>query len=157
MKPSLFFLLLATIFSAFPNDSQAARYIRASIIMDGKTVMKGSWSDNGKVDADGVWQYLKQIEFTSTEDFNVLGIDTKTTKSIHLGSKDKDELPNIKIKIAYGGEVTLKTLKLTSYYDQKNKKSWRLDSKEVDGTFNERLISRRLASRLRHPVRLFKE
>jgi len=79
--------------------------IRASVMYDGKVVLEGSTSDDGRTDADGVWEQLKQITFKPTADFAALGIDPTAKQTVLTDGRKGVPLSQTKLRvdIVYGG------------------------------------------------------
>ena len=149
-------ILAVCVFFTSPTEATAARYVRAEISLDGKTLLKGSTGDNGRVDADGVWEYLKRIKFTPTEAFEALNVDPTAKQTQLVGDGPGVALSDcrITVSIAYGGSSRFRELTLTRVAKDAQRREWRLDSDEVDKWFAYRLISRREAANLRNPRKL---
>jgi hypothetical protein len=156
MKPTSSLFLVACVFFMWPHEARAARFIRASVSFDGKVILAGSTSDDGYADADGVWEYLKEIKFKATEAFEALNVDptAKQAKLVGAGSGVALSDCRITVSIAYGGSSKFRELTLTRVAKDAHGREWMLDPGEVDKWFAYRLISRREASKLRHPGKL---
>ena len=151
MNISRFFILVGCAFFICSAETHAARLVRATVSIDGKTILEGSTSDDGRVDADGVWEYLRSIRFKATEDFGTLelGPDSKTTV---LSSKaPKGRAGTIIVEIAYGGRASTRELKLVRVPADRQGREWSIDPGEVDRMFNRRYIRRSDAARLDTP------
>ena len=154
VRPTALVILSACAFLMWPREATAQRLVRASVWLDGKVLLGASTGDDGHIDADGVWEYLKRLKLQPTEEFKKLNVDP-TAKEVTLSSKGpKGERIEIVVRIAYGGRATPRKLKLVRVPKDEYGGEWSLAPAEVDGMFNLRLINRELASRLRKPKEL---
>lgn len=128
----------------------AARFIRASLAVDGREILESSTSDDGHPDVDEVWGYLRGLEFTPTAEFEELGLAPDAPK---LLLEKKGEPRAIVLEVGYGGEVRTGRLELERGVDGKGKAFWKLAPAEIERLFPYRLISRAEAARLREPKR----
>lgn len=128
----------------------AARFVPATIAIDGKEILRGSASDDGKPDVDEVWGYLRGMAFTPTEEFAKLGLAADASQ---LLLEKKGEPKAIVLDLAYGGEVRTWRLELARGVDGQGKACWKLAEPEIERLFSYRLISRSEAARLREPKR----
>lgn len=128
----------------------AARFIPASIAVEGREILLGSTSDDGHPDVDAVWGYLSGIAFTPTEEFAKLGL---TTDGAQLLLEKKGEPRAIVLDLAYGGEVRTWRLMLERSQSEQGELRWKLAPGEIERLFSYRLISRSEAARLRDPKR----
>ena len=145
----LFLVVCAT--AAWSYEATAARFIRAKVSLDGNTVLEGSWSDDGHVDADGVWEYLKSIKFKTTQHFTDLKIDP-SAKEMTLASATKPGQPgSVVVNIAYGGKAFKRQLKLVRVPVDEYGRERTLDAIEVNKMFDDRLIRRSDAAKLANP------
>ncbi len=147
---ALLVLSVCVIFVS-PIEATAARYVRAEITLDGKTLLRGSTGDNGRVDADGVWEYLKSMKFKATEDFERLAVDPSAKQTILTSNAPRGQLGTVVVYIAYGGKAMRRKLKLVRVPIDKQGRQWALDPAEVDKMFDDRLIRRSDAARLKDP------
>ena len=156
MKLTSLLILAACAFFTQPQEASAMRFIRASISFEGNVILEGSWSDDGYTDADGVWEYLKQIKFKPTEAFQALGVAPTAQQTVLSDDRKGVALSRTKLKvdIAYGGASNFRKLTLTRVPKDRWGSEWKLNPKEIDGMFAYRLISRREASKLRTPSKL---
>jgi len=154
MKPATLLILAACAFFMWPHEAKAARFIRASVSLNGKMILEGSTSDDGYTDADGVWEYPKSIKFKPTEEFKKLKIDPATKETVLSSKGPRGEAGGTVVDIAYGGKAMPRSLKLVRVPIDERGREWSFDPAEVDGMFNRRLISRELASQLRKPDKL---
>lgn len=144
----LFVWILA---AAVACESHAARYVKAEISLDGKTVLVGSIGDNGQPDADEVWDHLKTIRFRPTEKFLALKIKDDAKETVLISNAPKGELGTIVVNIRYGGKATTRALTLVRVPRDENGREWRLDPAKVDKMFDRRFIRRSDAARLKNP------
>lgn len=144
----LFVLTLACVLVC---ESHAARYVKAEISLDGKTVLEGSRGDNGQPDADKVWDYLKTIKFKPTEEFLALKVKDEAKEAVLTSKAPKGELGTVVIDIRYGGKTTTRELTLVRVPRDENGREWRLDPAQVDKLFSRRFIRRSDAARLTNP------
>ena len=135
------------------ETASGARLVKASVSYDGVVILEGSTSDDGRVDADGVWAYLKTLKFKPTAAFADRKIDPATGKTTLTGAGEGVALADSKItvSIAFGGSAKFRELTLIRVPKDSQGKEWRLDPVQVDDRFASRLISRREAARLRNP------
>jgi hypothetical protein len=159
MRPAGVFLLIALAapclalgFARLREEQLApgARFVRASIAIDGREILQGSTSDDGDPDADEVWGYLRGIAFTATEELAKLGL---ATDAAQLLLEKKGEAKPIVLDLAYGGEVRTWRLSLDRSQNEKGEVRWKLAPAEIERLFPQRLISRSEAARLREPKR----
>ena len=132
-------------------ESHAARYVKAEVFLDGKTLLVGSLGDNGQPDADEVWDYLKTIKFKPTEEFLALKIKDDAKEAVLTSKAPKGEPGTIVIDIRYGGKTTTRELTLIRVPRDKNGREWRLDPAQVDKLFGRRFLRRSDAARLKNP------
>ena len=144
------------VFFAWQDQASAARLIRASVSYEGAVILEGGTSDDGYVDSDGVWEYLKKIKFTPTEAFDALKIDpvAKVTKLEGGGPGVALADCRITVSIAHGGSAKFRELTPTRVPKDKHGREWMLDPDEINKWFAYRMISRREASKLRRPGKL---
>jgi hypothetical protein len=150
IQSTLLVLALWTSF-AWTNQATAARYVEASITRDGITLLKGSTGDNGRVDADGVWEYLKSIKFKATEDFRRLNVAPDAKETILTSDAPTGQPGTIILDIRYGGKAITRKLKLVRVPIDEYGSEWSLDAAQVDKLFEERLIRRSDAAQLENP------
>jgi len=156
MKQRNVYIMTAFALCLGVHEALAARLIRASVSYDGKVVLEGGTSDNGKSDADEVWGMLGTITFKPTEAFGGLGV-APTAQQATLADDRKGVAmrdTKLNVQIAYGGEANFRKLTLTRVPKDRWGGEWKLDQKEVDSIFGYRLISRREAAQLRKPKKL---
>lgn len=144
-------LFVCTLSSVLARELHAARYVRADISLDGKTVLEGSTGDNGKPDADDVWDYLKTIRFRATEEFLALDVKDDAKEVVLTSNAPKGELGGIVISVRYGGKAMTRKLTLVRVPRDENGREWRLDPAQVDKLFDYRFIRRSDAARLKNP------
>lgn len=149
---STFMVLSLWASFAWPAEANAARLVTASISLDGKTLLKGSTGDNGRVDADGVWEHLKSIRFKATKQFLLLKVDPNAKRIELSGNQKEGRLDTIIVHINHGGRAMTRKLKLVrGSIDKQGREWWSLDPAEVDKLFDDRLIRRSDAARLNNP------
>jgi hypothetical protein len=132
------------------RPAPSARFIPASIAIDGREILRGSTSDDGHPDVDAVWGYLRGIAFTPTEELAKLGL---ATDAAELLLEKKGEPKAIVLDLAYGGEARTWRLALERSQNEKGEVRWKLAPAEIERLFPYRLISRADAARLREPKR----
>jgi hypothetical protein len=128
----------------------SARFVRASIHLDGREILRGSTSDDGSPDVDAVWGYLKGLEFQVTEELQKLALPTDGSE---LVLEKKGEPNAIVLAVAYGGEARTWRLSLSRVLASDGTPCWKLRPTEIERLFPYRLISRAEAARLREPTR----
>ncbi len=142
--------VLGTSFT-WSNAATAARFVKADISVDGKTVLEGSTGDNGRVDADGVWEYLKSIKFKATKEFLDLDVDPAAHETVLSSNAPQGQVGTIVVHIRYGGKAMTRKLKLVRVPIDKHGREWSLDPGQMDRLFDDRLIRRSDAARLDNP------
>ena len=143
-------LLVWTLSNTLASEARAARMLAAHISLDGKIVLETWFGDNGRPDADEVWDYLKTIKFEATKEF--LGLEVKhDAKEMVLTSNAPRSRRGVVVYISYGGEAITHELTLVRVARDESGREWRLDPAQVDRLFNNHLISRSDAARLRNP------
>lgn len=148
LKQSAFLVLAVSAILTWPAEGMAARLVRAKISLDGKTLLEGSTGDDGRVDADGVWEYLKSIKFKATEEFTALKVDAAAKETVLSSDAPRGQLGTIIVDIAYGGRAMARKLKLVRVPIDKQGREWSVVPTEIDRMFDDRLIRRSEAARL---------
>ena len=151
LNQSAFLILAVGVIFTWPAEGMAARLVRARISLDGKTLLEGSTGDNGRVDADGVWEYLKSIKFKATEHFTALKVDAAAKETVLSSNAPRGQLGTIIVDIAYGGKAMKRKLTIVRVPLDKRGREWSLDPTEVDRMFDDRFIRRSDAARLDNP------
>lgn len=136
-----------------------ARLISIEVVQDGKVILVGSTSDNGRKDVDDVWRLVTRSarEHTysttlhATEHFKPEMLTKINGKQYVLRSQTKRNQPILRVR--YGGQASVRELKLTRVEDTKRvsgvrPRNWRLDADQIKSLFSTRLISRRDAARI---------
>jgi len=140
-----------TLSGTLAGESRAARYVRTDVSLDGKTVLQGSTGDNGRPDADQVWDYLKTIRFKATKEFPGLAVKHDAKETVLTSSAPKGKPGGVVIDIRYGGMAMTRQLTLIRVPRDKDEREWRLDPDQVDQLFDRRFIRRSDAARLKNP------
>ena len=153
MSPTALLILAVCASVAWANEATAARLIRAKILLDGNTLLEGSTSDNGRVDADGVWEYLKSVKFKATQHFIDLKVDPSAKGTTVSSNARPGKQGTIVVDIAYGGMAFTRKLKLVRLPIDRQGREWSLDPTEIDKMFDDRFIRRSQAARLDNPRR----
>jgi hypothetical protein len=147
-KRLLLGLGLLALVGLAPASAEAARLVRVEITVDGKLVLRSSFGDSGREDADEVWNGLKTLRFEATEEFAELSAGD--AKEIVLKSQAPvGELGQIVIDVSYGGRAETRELRLIRVAKDRRGFEWQLDPAEVDRLFDDRLIRRKDAKRLK--------
>ena len=145
-------LLLASVLAfSWANEASAARFIAASISVDGKVILEGSHADRGTVDADGVWDYLKVVKFKPTKEFTNMMVGANASKLELKGSESVGREGTIVVDIRYGGRAHVRELKIVRVAKDKRGHEWKLDAKQVDEMFDRRYVRRSHVTRLKNP------
>lgn len=154
------FLLLFTCCAAYGMSREtAARLVRVRVVFEGHTILSGSTSDNGHVDPDGVWEYLKTVSLKPTEHFAKLKIEESAQQATLENTAAPGEFRTLIVDVAYGGIAFPRELKLIRAEPRKSSlpgvagPRWRVAAADVDGLFDGRLIRRSHVTRLDHPQR----
>lgn len=148
LHQSAFLILVVSVIFTWPAEAMAARLVRAKISLDGKTLLEASTGDNGRVDADGVWEYLKSIKFKATEHFTALKVDQAAKETLLSSNAPRGQLGTIIVDVAYGGRAMTRKLKLVRVPIDKQGREWAVVPAEVDRMFDDRFIRRSDAARL---------
>ncbi len=151
LHQSAFLILVVSVIFTWPAEGMAARLVRAKISLDGKTLLEASTGDNGRVDADGVWEYLKSIKFKPTDHFHDLKVDPDTNKTVLSSNAPRGQLSSIIVHIHHGGRAMPRQLTLVRVPVDKYGREWSLDPTQIDELFDHRLISRSQAAKLDKP------
>lgn len=150
-KLSVLLTAVVCIGFAWPIEVVAARLVQASVSHDGKTILVASTGDDGRVDADGVWDYLKSIKFKPTQHFKDLAIDQTAKRAELKSDAPRGQAGTIVVDVAYGGKAIQRKLTLVRVEPDAQGREWSLDPVEVDKMFSDRLIRRSDAARLNNP------
>lgn len=148
---STLFVLILGVSLAWTHEATAARYVEANISLDGKVLLTGSLGDDGRVDPDGVWEYLKSMRFKTTDEFQKLDVATDAKEAILTSDAPAGQLGTIVVEIDYGGKAITRNLKLVRRPKDEYGREWSLDPAHVDKLFDERLIHRSDAAKLAKP------
>ena len=143
-------LSTVTISAAAPVP---ARLVRVRVIMDGRTVLEGTTSDGGRVDADGVWDYLHEVKFKPTERFKELKIAADAKDATLENSGGPGQPRTLEVYVAYGGKAFPRSIRIIRTPKDRFGKEWRIDSQDVDRMFDSRYVTRSDVRRLENPTR----
>ena len=154
-------LVVSGLYAAsLPTASPFARLIRVDVILDGKTILRGSTSDAGRQNVDDVWRsVVKSVRERSysttlypTEHFKKEMLTERHGNSFSL--KAPDRKAKVVIRVSYGGRATVSELKLTRVEDTRQlggrdrPRNWCLDADQLQQLFATRLISRKDAAKI---------
>ncbi len=143
----IFFFLSVTIGS---NAVFAARYVPIKIYLDGEVILEGNASDNGKPDADEVWDALKRVNLGETNAFKkYLGEEHSEERAID--SKTTQEIPGIRIFVAYGGVAETAKLTIQRKPPDSAGRVWRISKVDVERLASSRMVRRTDVTRLANP------
>ena len=136
-------LVLMAVFGFWQTGTaDAARYVPIEVLLYGEVILSGNASDNGRPDADEVWDALKEVNLGETEAFAKLEVDAKAKEYAVQGEIKKGIFP-IVIKVAYGGRAETRFLKLKRMAPDGAGRVWRISTGDVDDLFLKRMVSRR--------------
>ena len=93
---------VAAILIGHGTTLEAARYVRAQVILDGKIILEGNASDNGSRDADELWDALKSVTFKPTKEFEALAIDDGADQVVIKSTSP--------LKVAHGNSTVMRLL-----------------------------------------------
>lgn len=114
------------------SNAVGARLVKATIKLDGTTVLEGTTGDNGRADSDTVWTYLKVIRFHPPNDVKNPYRISNTATAILRGK--------IEVNISFGGRIKTKEITVKQIFDRKGRRRWRLTPEFVDATINEKIV-----------------
>ena len=133
-----------------PSDA-TARYVEATVNWKGKQLLVGSTSDNGKPDADAVWDYLDGMRFRATDAFREL-LESPDAKQVEITNPKDAQARNIEIEIRYGGRVGVWKLMVNKVETEvDDPRCWTIDAKITERFADLRWITRAWARRLKKP------
>ena len=115
-------VFLATV--VFAGEATAARFVWAKVPLDGTTLLERSTSDDGRVDADGVWEYLKSMKFKATKNFADLKVDPAAKETVLNSNAPRGQPGTIVVDIAYGGKGNIRKLKLIRVPIDRQGREW---------------------------------
>ena len=149
IRAKLFCILTMAFCLGMASESFAMRLTKAEIRVNGKVVLESSGGDDGKPDADQVWERLKTAQFKRAEHFSTLQIPDDA-KEFEITSDDPQG--GIEVDSAYGGEGRTRTLRIIRVPNPQLGREWMIDDlKAMDGMRESRRISREEAAFLKHP------
>lgn len=119
------------------SSALAARYAPVAIYLNGELILEGNVSDNGSPNADAVWENLKRANLRETVAFQRIQPD-KTVKTFELGTR---ETP-VRLSVRYGGNIETRQLTIHQQAEDDDKRTWRIDSEDIDRLSQRRLVSR---------------
>lgn len=85
------------------STARASRFVRVEVLLNGKVILEGNASDNGKRDADELWEALKQVKLKATAEFRTLDIAKDAREAAIKSTAPTGERGNVKIVMSYGG------------------------------------------------------
>ncbi len=128
-------LLLCLINAA---DANASRYVKVEVLLDGKVILRGSASDNGRRDADELWEALKKVDLKPTAEFQKLAVQA-AAKEYLIKSMAADG--KVKIAMYFGGVAETVELKIYRVPIDKFGREWRLAAEDINRLAKDRVIS----------------
>jgi hypothetical protein len=105
----------------------AARHVPIAVSIDGKVVIKSGRWDNGRVGADSLWRYLKDLKFQPISGFSV---EPDREDSLRATLKG-----DVVIDVRYGGRAEVSELKLIRANEDA---PWQIVAAEVERTLRSR-------------------
>jgi hypothetical protein len=138
----------------------ATRLIAAEIRFAGVPVLRGSTSDDGEADVDGVWDYQRsQLVYTPEPAFAELAVapgadECNLISAPRPPDRGARREPQVALDVSYGGEVTTFELLLVRVPGSPEPGQWRVAEAALERLFPYRSLSRREAALLKHPKRL---
>lgn len=132
----------------------AARFVPITISINGEVILEGNASDDGRPDADQVWDALKQVNLGETEAFKKL-FGNVASDDFKLPRKQGERGQPLKftIDVAYGGHAETANLTIRRMPPDGAGRVWRIRAEEVDNLFNIRFIRRSDVANLSNPRR----
>lgn len=129
--------LLALIFhGAMVTASLAARHIDVEIVIDDEVVMTAPYSDDGRQNADQVWNTIKDVEFRMAEGADLILKKADSGEGLyeidHVGT----------LYVQYGGQYEFKTMQLLRQNGSDGETIWKINPKQLTKWFDKRLIRR---------------
>ena len=126
-----------------PDDGKK-RSVAISVSANNVVLLDGSDDDDGRRDADAVWDNLPNVRLKASEAFlkNYVTEDATVAQAV------------CRLKVSYGGTTGDRTfLMMIRVKPDEFGREWMLDPKYVKNEFEFRTISRELASHLKNPKR----
>lgn len=131
------FLLALIFYGAMVTTSLAARHIDVKIVINDEVVMTAPYSDDGRQNADQVWNAIKDVEFRMAEgvDLNLKKIDSGEVfyEIDHIGT----------LYVQYGGQYEFQTLQFLPQKSSDGETVWKISPKQLTKWFDKRLIRRK--------------
>lgn len=161
MKNPISWLVLVCALSSsllLAKPAPVARFVPASITLNGKVLFEAATDDNGQPDADQVWEYLATLQFSATDAFDSSTLKAGTAQLLLRGTPlDSEHKPHqardLKLAVTHGGEAMLRELKLMRFPEDPAGGEWRVAPEQIKSSFNGRRITRRQARLLTKPKR----
>lgn len=153
MAKSLFVKCLSfAALSLICGTALGARYVPVRISVNGEVILEGNASDDGHRDADAVWEALKDVKLRETEAFKKLEIASDATVYKFRLDRPENNAPlPIQIDASVGGEAATCVMTIKRVKPDGGGGTWKIDSEDLDGLFDFRLISRAQARYLKNP------
>jgi len=147
-------LLLILALNLMSVPAFAARFVPIKISIDGEVLLEGNASDDGRPDADQVWEALKQVNLEETEAFKKqFGKVASDEFKLLRKQGERGQPRNVTIDVAYGGLAETASLTIRRMPPDGAGRVWRIRAEDVDTLFNNRLIRRSDAATLSNPKR----
>jgi hypothetical protein len=143
IRCSTFLIAIGLVSSLTCETLFAARFVPVKVRLQGEVILEGSTTDDGRQDADAVWDLLKSLNLEETDAFRKLGV--KPDAKVHTldCSSEKIGLQPIQVDVAFGGVANSRALTIHRLGTESSGKLWRIASEDVDDLFDVRLIKRK--------------
>lgn len=139
-------LLVVGAIGTTASPAEAARLIRVTVSVDGTKILEGITSDDGRVDADGVWIASKTVKLKAVGP-NLreakVGEELVLTSDAPVGEPGR-----VVFDVRYGGRAEVRTLRLIRVPPGRDGYVWSIHPEEVEDNFDRRLIRRSSATGL---------
>lgn len=147
------FLILFVTLASLHGSVLAARYVPVKVFVNGKLILTGSASDDGRRDADEVWESLNRVELKESGAFREL-VGNANRDHVELGDvRTTSSDSSIRVDVRYGGVADTRRLRLVRFMSDDGTVSWRIHSNDVERLFGDRMITRSAAKSLVNPKR----
>jgi len=145
--PTLVAALSLLVLPAAPQPP-LARHVKAEVSLNGLVLLEASISDDGRPDADAVWNRLKGLTLQATDHFRVASRGAAAGQFTITDGAEPGEEGGITVHIRYGGKALARRIELLPVAGAADGSAWQLLPAEVDRLFAGRFITRREAAGL---------
>lgn len=123
------------------SPALASRHIDVEVIVDGKVVMTAAYSDDGRRNADEVWNGVGQLHFQHHDKFAVELTKTSDGRFYEIRRKGT-------LRIQFGGQYSFNKIQFYEDKTTRGKEKLMVNPTHLKRWFNSRMIRRRDANGL---------